>query len=156
MVYHVSKRFLLKKGAEPFFIALFWPFWAYLTSVVINVDMDDEFVISLKNFSVVLFLIVLFINVIRIFYLRKTVLVIDKKGIVYRVRDNVIKFLWTDLSGVKVYKIRGRIIKLDLLPYKKQINLYFFDGLNGLVVDIDKNRKNKECIFMDFIYIQDL
>lgn len=156
MVYHVSKKFLLKKGVEPFFIALFWPFGAYLTSMVINVDMGDEFVISLKNFSVVLFLIVLFINVIRIFYLRKTVLVIDKKGIVYRVRDNVIKFLWTDLSGVKVYKIRGRIIKLELLPYKKQINLYFFDGLNGLVVDIDKNRKNKECIFMDFIYIQDL
>ncbi|PNH96136.1 hypothetical protein [Vibrio diazotrophicus] len=154
MVYHVSKKYLLKKGLEPFILTLFWLLLAYLTSLIISVDINEQLIITIKNSSVILFLTTLLITIVRIYFLTNTVLVIDKNGVVYRVREKALKFSWADLSRVRVYKSKRKIISLELFPHNKKLTVYFLDGLDDLVGDIERNRKNSNYILSEFIDVK--
>ncbi|WP_158136300.1 hypothetical protein [Vibrio navarrensis] len=154
MVYHVSKKYLLKKGLEPFFITLFWPLLAHLTSLIIHIDMNKESIWQLEKLSVVLFFITSFITIVRIYFLKNTVLVVDKNGVVYRVRGKVFKFPWSDLSRIRIYKKSSAIIRLDLFPCGKQLRVYFFEGLVDLIDDIEKNSKDKINTLPEFIDVK--
>ncbi len=143
MVYHVSRKYILHKILEPFFIAFFWPFLIYLTSQFANLDMSEELIYQVKIFTIIVFLITIVIAVINVYFLKNTVLVIDKNGIIYRVRDKVTKFTWTDLSRVKIYKSKRKVISIVLFPYRSKLRVYCFDRMDNFINDIERHGKNK-------------
>ncbi|MCR9815655.1 hypothetical protein NB602_19025, partial [Vibrio parahaemolyticus] len=63
MVYHVSRKYILHKILEPFFIAFFWPFLICLTSQFANLDMSEELIYQVKIFTIIVFLITIVIAV---------------------------------------------------------------------------------------------
>ncbi|HCH4150749.1 TPA: hypothetical protein NKV88_004108 [Vibrio parahaemolyticus] len=143
MVYHVSRKYLLHKILEPFFITFFWPFSIYLTSQFANIGMSEELIYQIKIFTIIIFLITIVIAIINIYFLKNTVLVIDKNGIIYRVRDKVTKFTWTDLSRVEIYKSKRKIISIVLFPYRSKLRVYCFDRMDNFINDIESHGKNK-------------
>ncbi|WPK54295.1 hypothetical protein [Vibrio fluvialis] len=143
MVYHVSRKYILHKILESFFIAFFWPFLIYLTSQFANLDMSEELIYQVKIFSIIVFLIAVVIAVINVYFLKNTVLVIDKNGVVYRVRNKVFKFSWADLSRIKIYKSKRKIISIVLFPYKSKLRVYCFDRMDKFINDIERHGKNK-------------
>ncbi len=143
MVYHVSRKYILHKILEPFFTAFFWPFLIYLTSQFANVDISEELIYQIKIFTIIIFLITIVIAIINIYFLKNTVLVIDKNGIIYRVRDKVTKFTWTDLSRVEIYKSKRKIISIVLFPYRSKLRVYCFYRMDNFINDIEKHGKNK-------------
>ncbi|TRN07411.1 hypothetical protein DM586_20595 [Vibrio fluvialis] len=143
MVYYVSRKYILHKILESFFIAFFWPFLIFLTSQFANLDMSEELIYQVKIFTIIVFFITIVIAVINVYFLKNTVLVIDKNGMVYRVRNKVLKFPWTHISRIKVYKSRGNIISIVLFPYKNKLRVYCFDRMDNFINDIERYGKNK-------------
>ncbi|MFV0449625.1 MAG: hypothetical protein ACK5MF_14385 [Vibrio sp.] len=156
MVYHVSKKYLLKKGLEPFIVTLLWSLLVYLISLIINIDINEHLIFNIKNSNAILFLIASFITIVRIYFLTDTVLVVDKNGVVYRVRNKVLKFPWEGLLRVRICKSKHRVISIELFPYNKKLTIHFFEGLTDLTDDIERNRKNKNDTLSEFVDIKDL
>lgn len=137
MVYRVSKKFILHRFFEPFFIALFWPVLFFFVSNTLHYELDDRSYDLSIQFVMGSFFIIMLLSLLRIHICHHSVLVVDQHGILVRYKTKVERFEWQEINKIVIRKRGNKLTRIVLEPVAKEINVSFMHSVEHLAQDVE-------------------